>query len=45
MDTKKKNSVVHVAILVVVIALIAIGVLLAANSIDFTGFMIKLHGG
>ncbi len=41
----KKNAVVHLTILVVVVSLIIIAVLLANSNFDFVNFVIKLHGG
>ncbi|MBI4671033.1 MAG: hypothetical protein HY741_05130 [Chloroflexi bacterium] len=41
----KKNVVVHLTILAVVVGLIVIAVLLASSNIDFVDLVIKLHGG
>lgn len=41
----KKNRVVHITILIVIISLIVIAILLASSSFNFVDFVLKLHGG
>ncbi len=42
---RKKNAVVHVTILAVLISLIVIALVLANSNFNFADFLLKLHGG
>ena len=42
---KKKNPVLHITILIIVVSLTLIAVTLATRNFDFTDFVLKLHGG